>query len=317
VQNPPATVTPQPTATLVATATPQPTATPQLTATPIFTGTGIVNRLVQFYTTASITNSNLNTSGGNTTLVFGETNRTYTYPNVTGNVPMLETANYFTLENYVKGDKAGVMNRLSDSWTSPTDHFRSGVIPTGFTWQGAPFTTPTIVYNYGGDYLQLVSNANNQRSFLSMPITNTAENWKNKNFLARVSGRYYGGMGIRVDDGTDNNYVEFFLDASAISGMSTLKWSKRAGGGAVTTTATSYAIPSEKYATLSVFSYYSAPNYYFYFYTIGEDGGSNSIAAYYYAFAPAAGRIGLVFNTYVAGTGVICMADWLLNSGWA
>jgi len=257
-------------------------------------------------------------TGGNTTLNFGATGRAYTFPDTAGNVPLLETANYFTLENYIKGDKAGTMNRLSDFGFTPTDHFRSGVIPTGFTWQGAPFSTPTVTYSLIGDYLQLVSNAANQRSFLSMPITNAAANWQNKAFYARVSGRYYGQMGIRCDDGTDDNYVEFYLDSSAHNGMSTLKYKTRAGGGAPAETASAIVIPDLQYLVLRLFSFYSGGNYYFYLYVVGEEGIQSTIAAaYLYTWAPSAGRIGLVFNSTVAGTGVICTADWLHNVGWA
>lgn len=132
VQNQPATVTPQPTPTLVATATPQPT------ATPIFTDTGIVNRHVQFYTTTSITNSNLTTFGGNTILTFGATGREYTFPDTAGTVALLNVANAFANNNTVASGK--FLTALTDG---STGGLRAGASSDVLLYRGAANTWQT------------------------------------------------------------------------------------------------------------------------------------------------------------------------------
>lgn len=111
-----------------------------------------------------------------------------------------------------------------------TDHFRSGNIPAGFAWiadgtfNGAP---AAIDYNDRGTYLQ--SRADNTPHFLADAITT----YDDKALHARVTIGQTAELGIRIDDGSDNNYAQIILDPDNL-GSYTVNFRFRAGGGAIT-----------------------------------------------------------------------------------
>lgn len=108
----------------------------------------------------------------------------------------------------------GLMSRLVNYNTAAgvTDHFRSGVIPTGFTWQGAPFSgTPgTLAYNYNGSWLRALINSASPY-FLADAISV----YSDKKIVAMMNAAYSTQVGIRIDDGTVSNSVDFYLDGGA------------------------------------------------------------------------------------------------------
>lgn len=111
-----------------------------------------------------------------------------------------------------------------------TDHFRSGVIPAGFAWiadgtfNGVP---AALDYSYSDTYFAIASDATPH--FLADAITV----YEGAHFAARLSTGVTTEIGIRIDDGTDNNYAEIILDPNNL-GAYNADFRFRAGGGAVT-----------------------------------------------------------------------------------
>lgn len=205
-----------------------------------------------------------------------------------------------------------VINRLGIS--QYTDHFRSGSIPSGYTWQSSPFngTPASLSYSSSGEYLSVADTAAN-RYFLSAPITNAAASWQNKNIYARARCGLNGRMGVRIDDGTDDNYVEVLTDGSANDATLTVIFRYRAGGGAVTTVTSNVVIPATDsvIVRIGVGSTYTATGY------IISDAGSVNVAGFSTSisgWAPAAGRVGIMFEDAAAAASNPGLVDWFLNS---
>lgn len=119
-------------------------------------------------------------------------------------------------------------NRLGIS--TYTDHFRSGSIPTGFGWvadgdfNGAP---AVLNYHWQGTYMVTVSD--NTPHFLADAITV----YSGQDFYARMRAGNTTEIGVRLDDGSNDNYAEMILDPDGL-GAYTVDFRCRAGGGAVT-----------------------------------------------------------------------------------
>ena len=215
-------------------------------------------------------------------------------------------------------DGRGLLTRLANRLgiSTYTDHFRSGVIPAGYAWQGAPFggTAPTLNYNQSNDYLRCVPAAST-RYLLSKAITNAAASWQNKSLQGRFNGRMNGRFGLRFDDGTDNNYAQIYATGEANNGTMSVSFQYRAGGGAVTTVTSAITMPGTEFICLKLLMAYSAPNYTAYGYLVCEDGSTNYATGFTVAvaWAPAAGRAGLfVENPSVSGS-AWQEADWFYN----
>jgi len=206
--------------------------------------------------------------------------------------------------------------------TSWTAHFRPGETTgpgegslAAFAWQGAPFTTPVLAsYAYANDYLRWV-HSSAARFFLSCPITNSAAAWQNKSIWGRLAATCYGSFGLRIDDGTDNNYVEIYLDATAADGDQRLRFSYRSGGGAVVTNTAKPVLLQGSFVVLRLRCYYSAETYAVYGYSVNETGGSDNIANFgtpAISWCPTAGRVGLVGTTTAASNPQVC--DWFYTN---
>jgi len=133
---------------------------------------------------------------------------------------------------------------------TPTEQFEGTAIPAGSSWAGSPFITPPNLY-FGNSTIEANSGATvGARSFLVFPSTKSLlkfyEAWCVPGHLAHGTS-----VGIRLDDGTDNNYEELVCVTSADANklISTeVIWRERIGGG--TATATSLMIAN---APLSAF----------------------------------------------------------------
>lgn len=126
----------------------------------------------------------------------------------------------------------GLFARLSNRLgiAGYTDHFRSGVIPTGFSWitDGTFNGTPTnLDYSQKGTYLR--ASASSTPHFLADAISVYA----NKSIYARLDTGGTTEIGIRLDDGSDDNYAEIVLDPDNL-GSYTVDFRYRIGGGAPT-----------------------------------------------------------------------------------
>lgn len=219
-------------------------------------------------------------------------------------------------DHYPDGDLRGLAARFITprgprSWT---DHFRSGVIPTGFAWQGAPFGgTPTVAYSRASEYLGALGGGA-ARYFMSVAVTNAAASWQNKAIWARQCASVSARIGLRLDDGTDNNYAEVLLDASTNTGGQVLTFRYRAGGGAVTTV-TGDTYPVTQLFTFRLLCVWDGANYYVYGYVVNEAGDAVNITNFNtpaIAWAPAAGRVGILLDTTAASG--YTLTDWFYNT---
>lgn len=112
-----------------------------------------------------------------------------------------------------------------------TDHFRGSALLAGWAWAAAPFVTPTTV-TISRSVLRASFAAPN-RAFLYQGTVATS------GVMAAVglwSPTQNFACGLRMDDGTDDNYAEVVL---RVSQASPTQWAVqaryRAGGGVVTT----------------------------------------------------------------------------------
>lgn len=214
------------------------------------------------------------------------------------------------------GTKRGVWRRFVEvSGNTPTDHFSSGGITSGYAWAGSPFATPsTINYSRQSDYLGFL-NSGAGRYFMYKGITNNAANWQGKYIEGRFCAAVNGSVGLRVDDGTDNNYAEVYLDNTAADGANTLKFSYRAGGGSVTTATAGCKFPVSEFMVLRLLCYWSGAAYSFYGYVIDETGGQMIINGFNtpaVTWCPAAGRAGIVGVSTAACGYLKC--DWFYTN---
>lgn len=218
---------------------------------------------------------------------------------------------------YPDGDGRGYAARFVNGSTIYDTHFRgANTIPTGYAWQGAPFAAPTVVYNQLSDYMRALVVAAS-RGFMSRAVTNAAANWQNKYMYGRFTCALNGRVGMRVDNGTDNNYVQMFVDSTANDGTETLKFQYRDGGGAITTVTSNIVIPTFTPICISLLSLYSSPNYYVYGYLfqpeIQERAGITNFN-HLVSWAPAAGRAGIfIENTSGASSMNYTYCDWFKN----
>ena len=106
-------------------------------------------------------------------------------------------------------------------------------LPVSWSWanDGVVFTgTPdNISYSQLSHWLYAYQNTTTKRGFANRSAA------KGNRISARVSVTVAGSVGLRVDDGTDSNYYEFYL--RHVSGPTIdIMTRSRTGGGAVTTT---------------------------------------------------------------------------------
>jgi hypothetical protein len=204
-----------------------------------------------------------------------------------------------------------LFKRLVNSVITPTDHFRSGNIPTGFAWASAPFVTPgTIAYNQYGTYMRTIVAKSGERAFLYDSISS----WQGRQFVLRAFCQHSAAVGIRFDDGSDNNYVEAYLDSTVGGlGTQTMRLRQRTGGGAVTTTDT-FASPRGTPHTFRMYCYAPAPpNWTSYVYNIAENGDSCIVTNHVLVTTWTPSRVGILIHEGVVGKGAE-VVDWFYST---
>lgn len=205
------------------------------------------------------------------------------------------------------------------AWTA---HFRPGETTgpgngtlTGYAWQGAPLggTPATATYNFANDYLRLVD-AN--KCFLSKAVTNAAASWQNKSLYARPAAALTVEIGMRLDAGDDNNWVELYFTGAAGDATQTLEFRYRDNGGAINTVASNVVIPAGQFLTIRLLCSYSAPNYTAVGLLIGEDVSNINVTGFAHQLngnwavgPPTAGRAGV----FVDNSGNAGIIDWFYN----
>jgi len=197
---------------------------------------------------------------------------------------------------------ARLSNRLGIS--TYTDHFRSGVIPTGFSWinDGTFNGTPAVLdYSWRSSFLSVRSDTTPH--FLARTITT----YSGLSFWARLRTGRTTEIGIRADDGSDDNYVEIILDPDDLGGYN-VDFRYRAGGGAVTDVGGPYYATSE-FVVVRLYYYAGTPAVYGY--TIPEDGESINITGFNTpAIVWTPSRVGIKVQVNGGNPG---MMDWFYN----
>lgn len=115
----------------------------------------------------------------------------------------------------------------------PTDHFNQPTLETSWAWAGGVFGgTPSTVNLTDLPGHLCVNNATGSRFFLYR-----SGSWgSGAGISARILPSGNHTTGLRLDDGTDNNYFEWYVTTGTAAGSKALVTRTRSGGGAVTTT---------------------------------------------------------------------------------
>jgi hypothetical protein len=181
------------------------------------------------------------------------------------------------------------------------DHFRSGVIPTGYTWDAAaPYNGApgTVSYNYQGTYMYVA--VSQGACLLHKHITD----YSGHSLTARLTVGWTTEIGLRIDDGSDDNYVMIILDPDN-AGAYNLDYRYRAGGGAVTDVPGPQHLCGE-FVVPSL--YYNAATPAFDGFIKGEHGAWLSVGSFNTgAIAWVPSRIGIVVQ---GNSGDLAFCDW-------
>ncbi len=115
------------------------------------------------------------------------------------------------------------------------DHFNS-YPASGFSWAGAPFVTPGVAQIRAQTQLEAgVLGATSARAFYYVSSSSSASKYLRG---ALSTGYVNTALGLRMDDGTDNNYVEVIFRRFALVPQTHRQEARyRTGGGAVNTVA--------------------------------------------------------------------------------
>jgi hypothetical protein len=119
-------------------------------------------------------------------------------------------------------------------FTTPLEDFTGTVLPSGWSWAGSPFVTPNTVSKFYGSHLKVQqSSGTPSRCFL---VTNLPIPTSPTLYGLGVIGNHGFYTGLRLDDGSDNNYVEFVCMAETSTWLRSYATRIRASGGTVSTT---------------------------------------------------------------------------------
>lgn len=208
--------------------------------------------------------------------------------------------------------KLGVGARITGNISSAVDsHFNTSAAMSGFSWQGSPYVTPTTNTTIRDDFLYIGHSSTSQKMFYAKAVTNSAAAWQIKKAECRARLGVNANVGLRFDDGTDNNYGQIYL-TSLNNGMQRLDFTYRSGGGTAVTNTSAVIVPCSQFVNMALYSYYTGGSYYALGYIFGEDGtwinivGFNSTAL---ANIPSAGRVGIFMNTSTSAANP-ALIDW-------
>lgn len=153
---------------------------------------------------------------------------------------------------FVKSDNYGLANRVINHNIIPTDHFRSGVIPTGYSWiSDADFDgTPGLIgYSiYGNDHMQAAVTTPGYKHFLAKSTTPSG----NITLRGKFSTGITTEMGLRIDDGSNTTFGEIYVTGAPANGTIRVDWRTASG-----TTTTALIVPAGKMVTLTLIYFHS------------------------------------------------------------
>jgi hypothetical protein len=128
-------------------------------------------------------------------------------------------------------DNAGLQRR-ADGWWSVTSHFESA--PAWLTWAGTPFAgTPAVVDMTTYKSLLLMYHTTNAVEFFGYRALSAGGT---RLVVLRLAPTLAAYSGVRLDDGTNNTFVELRFQVGSTSGLFNLISRWRMAGGAITTT---------------------------------------------------------------------------------
>ena len=142
-------------------------------------------------------------------------------------------------------------NKTVDSWLSiapsnlhgiaPNPSFRSlSALPNGRAWAGTPFITPPTV-TYLSEGMRCTGYTVASRSFVYKAYTaNQRNHWAQASVYRLDVGGY---VGFRIDDGTDNNYVELVQAPQSDGSFGFTRRTRTGGGAPVVTMIKSFVTP--------------------------------------------------------------------------
>jgi len=214
------------------------------------------------------------------------------------------------LDMYPNNDEAGLLQREvyrfypNVAAGTAGDDFDGSAWASGWTgWAGAPFATPTTVWSYPS-CVSMTCNGT-LRAFRYRTGTLNAVQAGKFAMLTNAVGAF---IGLRIDDGTDNNCAELALRYTALNQYDVIS-RYRTGGGAVTTTVHKLIeypiwIVLDMYPVGSQWSNWGAWGDMF----VDSPGGYILNFSSGFTWTPA--RKGLVFNAVNAGTWQAHLCDW-------
>ena len=115
----------------------------------------------------------------------------------------------------------------------PLTHFRDSTIPAGFSWaSGGKFVGAPTVESYSQSILEVGLGATTEVAFLYQSLINTTSKRAAVGINTTSAGLL---VGVRLDDGSDNNYKEVVLESNVTASRSYCQVGaySRTGGGAV------------------------------------------------------------------------------------
>lgn len=138
---------------------------------------------------------------------------------------------------FLMDDEAGLVYRVkstTDYSNADVEDFNVSAMPAGFAWAGAPFITPTTVDWSLPSHIRVGYSATaNERAFLYKTKTPSTASPLGIFSLSSLTAGF--SVGIRVDDGSDNNYIEaLYSIRTSVPSEFCIHSNYRTGGGAVT-----------------------------------------------------------------------------------
>lgn len=120
--------------------------------------------------------------------------------------------------------------RGAGGWYSVVQDWTSTTLPSEWSWAGSPFVTPPSTATRNGTIFYATGYTTASRSFLFRSLPS---GWS---FVAGLvlHGNTNGFVGLRLDDGSDNNYVEVVLRSQGTDRQTSITLRYRTGGGTVT-----------------------------------------------------------------------------------
>jgi hypothetical protein len=231
--------------------------------------------------------------------------------------PFVSANRSFSGDVLPKSVALGLAARFINKGRTPTTHFTSASIPSGYAWlTGGVFAAPTspgyLEYNYSGDFLIAAMNAASVKGFLYKSVGNVGSKWQNRSLMGRFAAGVPTEIGLRLDNGTDSNYAEIYMTGVLANGMQRVDF-RYSASGTVTPVQSSMIAPITDSFVLQLYCQYIAPStYVLHGFVVGEEGLGFSITGFSInspAWVPSAGRAGLMVHNY----GSVGRCDWLLN----